>query len=257
MHLRKGFICLLIVLFSLSFIHSIIAQDTTTVDAKKLVEQADSSLYPDVYKSIIVIRNQKSGSPTTTKKTTFWRDGDKMLSIINAPRVQKGQALLRNEDDMWFFLPKSRQITKIGAKDNSFGGQASNADLLRVDLADDYNHRVMGKEMENGQLCWKLELKGIKRTVAYDKIIYWISVEHIFPVKRKFYSISGQKLKTMTFLDITNSNNRQIPKTIEIVNELNTDYKTTLITKELKVLNHIPGRMFTTGWLESGGSMEY
>ena len=55
------------------------------------------------------------------------------------------------------------------------GGEASNADLIRTAMADDYNPVYQGEEVMARVVCHKLELTAKKRTVAYDRVIYWIA----------------------------------------------------------------------------------
>jgi len=223
---------------------------------KSLVERVDRALSPDPFTSIIIMENHSPNAETTRTETSLYRKGKRLLVIMREPKIQRGQALLRNDDDMWMYLPRSGKLMRIGSKDKSLGGETSNADLMRVDLADDYAPSYLGRETVDGKDCWKLELRALRRTVAFDRVVYWIDSGTELPVLREFYSLSGQKLRSMRFSNTRSFGARSIPATLTIINELNPAYYTVITTKELRADVRIPDSKLTTAWLESGGSLE-
>jgi outer membrane lipoprotein-sorting protein len=178
-----------------------------------------------------------------------------MLMVITQPRLMKGQAILRRSDDMWLYLPRSRTVTRIGAKEQSLGGEASNADLLRTELGRDYQVNLVGMEDVDGEECYHLRLKALKRSLAYDQVDYWIAREAGLPVKREYYSLSGKLLRTITFADRREFGGRLIPARTTITNQLNPGYATTITLVKTRENSPIPDARFTTAWLESGASL--
>jgi outer membrane lipoprotein-sorting protein len=175
-----------------------------------------------------------------------------MIVKITEPPVQNGQVLLRRGDDMWMYLPKSRRLIRIGARDRSLGGEASNTDLMRIDLSLDYDAAFMGYDTLDGEKCYRLELDGKSRSVAYDNITYWISVGRELPVRRDFYSLSGKKLKTMFFSDVQTIGEYLLPKKALIVNENNSDYQTELIILKMDPSPSFDDAIFNPNYVKTG-----
>ena len=153
---------------------------------------------------------------------------------------------------MWMYLPNSGKVLRIGAKEQSMGGEASNTDLLRVDLAKDYNGTYVGEETIEGVPCYKLDLTAKDRTIAYDRVVYWVSKDGELPVKREFYSLSGKLLKTMYFKDVKNYHGRIRPSFMLIQNEKNQLYKTEIILMEMIEVNNLQDFMFTPSYARRG-----
>lgn len=244
---------LVAVLLGYIFFASTIAAEEKTMSEKEVIDllkRTDLNASPEIYEAYIILKNYKPNRKPVESKAHFYRKGDKMLAIYLTPAIQKGQAYIRNGDDMWMFLPNSKKITKIGAKDQSMGGEASNTDILRVDLVYDYNGTYLGEEELEGVLCYKLELIAKKRTIAYDKVIYWISVEKELPVKREYFALSGKKLKIMYFKDVVMIGGDERPSFVLIENAQNNQYKTEMIYTEMTVDVEINDNIFTPTYIK-------
>ena len=188
----------------------------------------------------------------TEQQAHVFRKGDRVLIAITAPAIQRGQAVIRNKDDMWMYLPNSGKVLRIGAKEQSMGGEASNTDLLRVDLAKDYSGAYVGEEGIDGVPCYELELRAKDRTIAYDKIVYWVSKERELPVKREFYSLSGKLLKTMYFKNLKSYQGRTRPSFMLIQNEKNQLYKTEITLMDMIEVDNLQDFMFTPSYAQRG-----
>lgn len=218
----------------------------------KLIERVDTNSAPIQYESYLSIKNYRPGGSFTEQKAHVYRKNDKVLIVITNPAIQKGQAIIRNADDMWMYLPNSGKVLRIGAKEQSMGGEASNTDLLRVDLAEDYTGTYLGEETVENILCYKIELKAKDRTIAYDKVVYWIAKDKELPVKREFYSLSGRHLKTMYFKNIKNFHGRVRPAFILIRNEKNQQYKTEIVLDDMIAVHNLQDFMFTPAYAKRG-----
>lgn len=235
------------ILFSMT---PVFAAGLSGEEARALVVQTDNNIAPHQFESSMIIKNYKPGRDVVQNRTRFYRKGDKMVGIVQSPAGQKGQAFIRDGDNMWMYLPKSEKTVRIGAKDVSMGGEASNADLLRVDLSKDYNITYLASEEVDKTLCHKLELTAKQRTVAYDKVIYWIATETKLPVQREYYSISGKKLKTMYFQNVKTLGGQQRPTTVIIENATNQNYKTEMIYEDLNPNVNLSDNMFNPSYIK-------
>lgn len=121
------------------------------------------------------------------------------LVRYTAPARDLGKLVLLSGGSMWFYDPASKASIRISAQQRLIG-QASNGDVLTVDLAHDYKPRLLGAESiedadHKPRDTWHLELTAAATEAAYARLETWIEKGTMRPVKSKFYSDSGRALK--------------------------------------------------------------
>lgn len=232
------------------FLFSIPAFSLTQKEAEDLVKHADVIMYPKECKMLSLMHNFEGKGRETENKYEVWHKEDKYLVIFLTPPIQKGQKFLMNGDNMWMYLPKSKRVMRISAKEKSMGGEANNSDVMRVDLVKDYHIKYIGDEKMNDIMCYKLELTGRNRKVAYSKVVYWISKDGKMPVKRELYSISGKLMKNWYFEDVKMLNNVKRPTKMVIENALNKEYRTEIIILEVDSKARFKDSMFQPAYLK-------
>lgn len=117
-----------------------------------------------------------------------------------APARDADKLMLKNGNDLWFHDPSSKASIRISPQQRLLG-QASNGDVVTVNLAKDYAAKLGGEEdIQDGDRkarhCYRLDLAAVAPDVTYDHIEMWIDASSSRPVKGRFYSESGKLLKT-------------------------------------------------------------
>jgi len=107
--------------------------------------------------------------------------------------------VLLSGGSMWFYDPASKASIRISAQQRLIG-QASNGDVLTVNLAHDYSSRLVGAEPiqdadHQPRDTWHVDLTSSTNEAAYSRLETWIEKGTMRPVKSKFYSDSGRPLK--------------------------------------------------------------
>ena len=227
------------------------ANALTDEEVMKLVKDIDHVIYPIECEITGELRNFQGKGRQTENRVEVLRKDDKFLAMFLSPPIQKGQKFLRNGDNMWMYLPRSKRVMRVSAKERSIGGEANNSDVMRVDLVKDYVIKHLGDETLNNTECYKLELLGKERKVAYNKIIYWISKEQKLPVKRELYSISGKLMKNMYFEDVKKINGVDRPTKWIIENAVNTAFKTEFTYLEIDEKARFRNNIFTPAYLKN------
>lgn len=121
------------------------------------------------------------------------------LVRYTAPLRDAGKLVLLSGGNMWFYDPASKASVRISAQQRLIG-QASNGDVLTVNLAHDYEPRLLGSESirdadHQARETWHLELSAATSEAAYARLETWIEKGTLRPIKSKFYSESGRALK--------------------------------------------------------------
>ena len=117
-----------------------------------------------------------------------------------APARDMNKLMLKNGNDLWFYDPSSKASIRLSPQQRLLG-QAANGDVVTVNLAKDYKAELAGEEsVQDGdrqaRKAYKLALAGVSPDVTYNRIEMWIDIASSRPVKARFYTESGQLLKT-------------------------------------------------------------
>lgn len=124
---------------------------------------------------------------------------DTLVRIVE-PSRDRGKMMLKNGIEIWFYDPATKSGMRISPQQRLLG-QASNGDVVTVNLARDYKARIDSEEtISDGDKaernCYRLALSAINSAVMYSSIEYWVERGTNRPVKAKFYADSGRLLKT-------------------------------------------------------------
>jgi hypothetical protein len=126
------------------------------------------------------------------------RQFSNLVRYIDPPR-DAGKLVLLDASKMWFYDPTSKTSIRISAQQRLVG-QASNGDVLTVNLAHDYTATLVGEEtIKDGdhqdRRAWHLNLAAATGDAVYARLEYWVERDSYRAVKGKFYSDSGRLLK--------------------------------------------------------------
>jgi hypothetical protein len=146
-------------------------------------------------------KNQTDGNTLTVYSKAETNNGQfRSLIRFVAPARDTDKLMLKNGNDLWFYDPSSKASIRISPQQRLLG-QASNGDVVTVNLAKDYKATLSGEEdVVDGDRqtrhCYKLALAGVSADVTYDRIEMWIDTSNSRPVKGRFYTESGRLLKS-------------------------------------------------------------
>ena len=136
------------------------------------------------------------------KEDAKTRQFKNLVRYVDPPR-DRGKMVLLDGTRMWFYDPASKVSIRISAQQRLMG-QASNGDVMTVNLARDYRAALAGEETvtdadRQARECWHLVLAAATEDAVYSKIDYWVERSSNRPVKGKYYSDSGRLLKIAYF----------------------------------------------------------
>jgi outer membrane lipoprotein-sorting protein len=141
---------------------------------------------------------------TSTLKTysRAQEHGGQFASLVRfvLPARDSGKLMLKNGNDLWFFDPSTKATIRLSPQQRLMG-QASNGDVVTVNLAKDYQASLIAEEdVQDGERHTRKSLKlGLKATApdaTYTTIELWVDAENNRPLKARFFAESGRLLKT-------------------------------------------------------------
>ena len=126
------------------------------------------------------------------------RQLNNLVRYAEPPR-DAGKMVLFKGKDLWFYDPNSKASIRISPQQRLMG-QASEGDVLSVNLARDYTAKIVGEETLQdadhfNRDCWHLDMTAATPEAVYNRVEYWAERGTYHPIKGKFYSDSGRLLK--------------------------------------------------------------
>jgi outer membrane lipoprotein-sorting protein len=138
----------------------------------------------------------KKGRDARTNELSVDVQDDKSLVKFRSPARQRGRVLLKQDNDMWLYIPGTRKVIRISPAQRLLG-EASNGDVAGTNYATDYtaNITTTAQDKKDGQI--QLTLNAKTRKISYTKVVFWLNDnEHHQPVRSEYYARSGKLLKT-------------------------------------------------------------
>ncbi len=180
-----------------------------------------------------------------------WSKGtDRALVRILAPPRERGTATLRVEGDLWNYLPNVDRTIKVPAGMMSaswMGSHFTNDDLVQeTRFSDDYDFRTTSRPDEDPTSVWVIEMTPKPRApVVWGKVVTEIGDEDRLPIETRFYDERDRLIRTMTYHDVRDIEDRRIPTRIRLTPEDKPDEHTEMIYEELSFDVDIPDATFT------------
>jgi outer membrane lipoprotein-sorting protein len=191
---------------------------------------------PFVVKADLVeYRNSKQ---TDTNTLTVYSKADsstgKYRTLIRfvAPQRDVNKLMLTNGNDLWFYDPASQASIRLSPQQRLLG-QASNGDVVTVNLSKDYKAELLAVEdTADGERvtrrAYKLGLSAVSPDVTYHRVEMWVDAANSRPIKARFFSESGHLLKTAYYRKYQPQLGRERPTEVVIIDGLDPAWVTVL-----------------------------
>jgi outer membrane lipoprotein-sorting protein len=168
------------------------------------------------------------------------------------PPRDAGKMVLLNGSNMWFYDPASKASIRISPQQRLIG-QASDGDVVTVNLARDYTAKIAGAETlqdadRQQRDCWHLDLAAATPEAIYSRVEYWLEKGTYRPVKGRFYADSGRVLKIAYFHKYQDQLGAARPTETIIIDAVDSNLVTTLTGSDYRA-QEIPDSWFQRDFL--------
>ena len=182
---------------------------------------------------------------------TFRRDSTDMYTIIfQYPDSEKGKGYLRRGDDLYFYLPSTREFVYKNRKDN-IGSTDARTDLFgRQRVLQQYSASSAGTATVSKWECTVIRLDAKVPDVSYSIQKWYVRKSDGLPVKVENFSVSETLLATFYFIEYRSlGNGRSIFTKLLAVNNLEKGQQTFLTNDNISS-TPIQDYTFTKAYLE-------
>lgn len=199
-------------------------------DFREILTYSEQLMNPQIYHAklrMIIFRKDKE----SVYIFNFYKEReDRFLIYFLYPEREKNKALLRNKENLLFYLPSIRRCINISFKQSFMGGDFDNLNLVRVNLSKDYE--IL--EVKEEEYFYIFHLKAKDKTIAYPKAKIWIDKKDYLYIKHEYYTEEGKLLKILEFSDPKKLGKRIRPSFMKMENALIKDNYTTLQILDFK-----------------------
>jgi outer membrane lipoprotein-sorting protein len=210
-----------------------------TADAQAILVASDAVRNPTKPFAVTVrLLEYRGGKQTDESALAVYSKADEAngqyRSLIQfvAPERDANKLMLKNGNDLWFYDPSSQASIRLSPQQRLLG-QASNGDVVTVNLAKDYKAELLAEEnTADGERvmrhAYKLGLSAVSPDVTYHRVEMWVDTASSRPIKARFFSESGHLLKTAYYRKYQPQLGRERPTEVVIIDGLDPSWVTVL-----------------------------
>jgi outer membrane lipoprotein-sorting protein len=208
--------------------------------ATDIVRKADEKFNGE--KSAISTMEMTIIRPAWERTVEFksWTMGrENSLTLITAPVKDQGQTFLKRGQEMWNWNPSINRLIKLPPSMMSQGWMGSdytNDDILKESsLVNDYTHEIVGEEIIDGRLCYKIKMVAKKdASVVWGHQFRWIDKKDLHVLKAELYDEDGYLVRTELGSEIKLLDGRLIPAMLELIPAEEKGNKTIVRIKDIR-----------------------
>ena len=183
------------------------------------------------YRVLLTLTEFEQGKQVNTSSLTVYSreyEGTGQFATLASfvlPVRDVGKLMLRSGDEMWFYDPTTKASVRLSPQQRLLG-QASNGDVMTVNLARDYAARLLAEEdIADGEKkqrkAFKLGLSASSPSATYATVEFWVDQDNSRPIKGRFFAESGSLLKTVYYRRYQPQLGRERPTESVIIDGLN------------------------------------
>nr|WP_321270054.1 outer membrane lipoprotein-sorting protein [uncultured Tolumonas sp.] len=216
------------------------------LDGKTILQKVDRNLEPESYESYRKLINIEPNNSRKEFVIYSVKSGrDKIVTLFLSPASDKGRTTLRQGDNMWLYIPNVGKPIRITSLQSVIGGVFNNADIMRVDYAEEYDVTNITEQAD----VYQLILKAKNTSVAYDQLKMTVDKSLLLPREIEAYASSGMLIKTLHFKDLKDFDDGiKRPATIETDSPLYKGFRSVMLYSGLKKRD-VPEDVFTLGFM--------
>jgi outer membrane lipoprotein-sorting protein len=144
-----------------------------------------------------------------------WTQGDKRSLVrVTAPRKDRGNGTLIDDNNMWTFSPKVNRVIKVPSSlmnQSWMGSDFSNKDISRADdILEQYDHRLLSESELDGLTVYEIEsVPHEDAAVVWGREVLLVREDNVM-VEHRFYDQDGQSVKSLRTLEFAEMGGRSV-----------------------------------------------
>lgn len=219
--------------------------------AKKILKLAEEIRSPEKAEALVDLKTVAAEGSSVYDMKILRSTGHRAHIEFLGPAEERGRRMLAKERNYWSTFPDSKRVVPISRREMIGNSVFAVADIFQIDTDEDYDPSIVAEETEGGITMFKLDCAARHEDAPYHRIEYWVEAGTSFPVKAKFYGVSGKHLKSLFVEARKQLAGRERPETVRMEDAVIKGRASWWKTKSMVAAN-VPDNVFTTDYLKSG-----
>ncbi|HET97595.1 MAG TPA: outer membrane lipoprotein-sorting protein [Desulfurivibrio alkaliphilus] len=224
----------------------LLASPAAALTADEVLARVDRNLQPEtaeMYRKLINI--DPDGSRKEFVLYSLRKGRDRTVALFLSPASEKGRATLRQDDNMWLYIPEVGRPIRITSLQSVVGGVFNNSDILRLDYQSEYEPVALTEQGDN----YLLELEAKSGAVAYDKLLMVVDRQALVPTEIECRTADGMLIKTLRYSELKDFGDGVMrPSVLETESPLYLGYRSVMIWGQITP-RELSDEIFTLSYL--------
>jgi outer membrane lipoprotein-sorting protein len=179
-----------------------------------------------------------------------WTQGEKRSLVrVTAPRKDRGNGTLMDDNNMWTFSPKINRVIKVPSSMMSqswMGSDFSNKDISRADdIVEQYDHTLLSETEVDGHVVYEIQsIPHEDAAVVWGKEVLVVRDDNVL-IEHRFYDQDGELVKSLQTLEIGEMGGRTVAVQQRMVKEDEPDDWTEIIVDAVEFDVELSDNVFT------------
>jgi len=180
----------------------------------------------------------------------YWTQGEKRSLIrVTAPRKDRGNGTLMDDNNMWSFSPKINRVIKVPSSmmgQSWMGSDFSNKDISRADdIVEQYDHTLLSESEVDDYVVYVIEsIPHEDAAVVWGKEVLVVRDDNVL-IGHRFYDQDGELVKTLQTLEIGEMGGRTVAVHQRMVKEDAPDEWTEILVDAVEFDVELSDNVFT------------
>jgi outer membrane lipoprotein-sorting protein len=210
-------------------------QDSRATEIVKRMEERLNLEGGDVTSTFTLVQRKAGEADRVLKIKVFRRDSDKKFTMVFLyPESEKGKGYYRSGDDLFLYLPSTREFVYRNRKDD-VGSTDVRTDLFgKLDLLKQYSASYGGTAKISTYDCDIVELNATTLDVSFPVQKWYVRTSDGLPAKVENFSASRTLLRTYYYIDYKEvASGKFLFTKFMALNNLEKDQKTLLSNEDI------------------------
>lgn len=227
--------------------YPVYAQETT---AQEMVKKSEDVMQGETNRMLITMEVVTPSWKREYRMRSAMKGRSKTLIELSYPLEKKGEVYLKENMQLWSYLPKVERkilIPPSSMLQPFLGSDFSYDDLVKASqLSQDYLCRLSGEEELHGEKALFFELTPKKEAaVVYGGVRLWLRKGDYIPLRQEFYDEKNNLIKTLDFSGIKPFGAHNIPTLWKMTNNFEKGRQTIITVIEAEFDLPIEDKVFS------------
>ncbi|MHB1073476.1 MAG: outer membrane lipoprotein-sorting protein [Gemmatimonadaceae bacterium] len=225
------------------------AQDPPLARAQAMLARFDEDIFSATMRYRVALTTYAGAKAERSYRLLAYKRGTRLRLEFEDPAVERGRRVLNDGDGLWMYMPRTGMSIRLSSKQAFMGSDASNQDLLRLSLREDYEIAGVERTAPPAGLgtdsLLRITLAAKRPGEVYPRVVLYASADGRLPRAQDYAVGSGRPIRRLTYDGFADAGGAPFPRQVTIENLLAPGRRTILAYSDVRRGDVPPAAFFT------------